>query len=197
MNFLAHLRLSTSTETRIGNFIGDHVKGRQYEQFPEAIRLGILLHRKIDMFTDRHPLVKAGSVRFRTVFGKYSVVIIDMVYDYLLASNWDKLYDTSLSDFSQMCYNELDSNFDLLPDSVQFFLPKMIASRRLESYATTAGLLESLDRMAKYTSLPNYGVQAVEIINQNSKLFEAEFFEFWPIISTFVQEEFHRLKFAS
>jgi hypothetical protein len=54
MNFLAHIYLSgESDEIKVGNFIGDYVKGKNWEKYPERSSEAFLLHRKIDSFTDR------------------------------------------------------------------------------------------------------------------------------------------------
>ena len=69
MNFLAHLYLSgEDDEVKLGNFIGDYVKGSKYLEYAEKIKKGILLHRKIDSFTDSHPLIKEASEAFRLAF---------------------------------------------------------------------------------------------------------------------------------
>jgi len=39
------------------NLFGDFVKGSHFKAFPEIIKEGIQLHRKIDDFIDNHPLV--------------------------------------------------------------------------------------------------------------------------------------------
>ncbi|TAG37301.1 MAG: DUF479 domain-containing protein, partial [Cytophagia bacterium] len=58
MNFLAHIFLSGSDELRVvGNFIGDFVKGQKWREYPEKVQEGILLHRFIDGYTDKHTLV--------------------------------------------------------------------------------------------------------------------------------------------
>ena len=45
MNVLAHIYLSGDSEKIIiGNYIGDYVKGRDYLNYPEQIRKGIILH---------------------------------------------------------------------------------------------------------------------------------------------------------
>ena len=57
MNVLAHIYLSgDSDKIIIGNYIGDYVKGRDYLNYPDLVRKGIILHRHIDGFTDSHPL---------------------------------------------------------------------------------------------------------------------------------------------
>ena len=59
MNYLAHTFLSgDSDQVRIGNFIGDYVKGSDFNFYPEGIKKGIILHRHIDYFTDNHPVVQ-------------------------------------------------------------------------------------------------------------------------------------------
>ena len=51
MNFLFHMLLSgTDDQILVGNFMGDFVKGPLLERFPERIRRGITLHRRIDSF---------------------------------------------------------------------------------------------------------------------------------------------------
>ena len=46
MNYLAHIFLSgDDRRVQIGNFVGDAVKGRAYENYPLGFREGILLYR--------------------------------------------------------------------------------------------------------------------------------------------------------
>ena len=48
MNFLAHIYLSgDSRELLIGNFIGDYVKGKDYEKYPPGIQERDLTDEKI------------------------------------------------------------------------------------------------------------------------------------------------------
>ena len=64
MNFLAHLFLSGENEkVKIGNFIGDFVKGNKLEEYDQEIQFGIRLHREIDSYTDSHPVVLESKTR--------------------------------------------------------------------------------------------------------------------------------------
>ena len=86
MNYLAHIHLSGDDElVTIGNFIADGIKGKNYKKFPKAIQTGILLHRKIDSFTDTHPIVRTSTSRLHENYGHYSGVIVDILYDHFLA----------------------------------------------------------------------------------------------------------------
>ena len=82
MNFLAHLHLSgNDPNILVGNFIGDFVKGKQVNSFEPGIAKGILLHRAIDYFTDKHEVVAKSKGRLREKYRHYSGVIIDIFYD--------------------------------------------------------------------------------------------------------------------
>ena len=46
--------------------IGDHVKGKlALNNYPDEVRKGIMLHRKIDMFTDDHPASQRAKLLFK------------------------------------------------------------------------------------------------------------------------------------
>ncbi|MEL7021319.1 MAG: DUF479 domain-containing protein, partial [Bacteroidota bacterium] len=84
MNFLAHLFLSCNDESLlIGNFIADAIRNRDLKQYSKAIQSGVLLHRKIDSYTDNHPIIRKGTKRLRPQHRKYAAVVIDVFYDYL------------------------------------------------------------------------------------------------------------------
>ena len=71
MNFLAHLYLSGESEAiKTGNFIGDYVKGKKFENYSGDIRNGILLHRSIDNFTDNHLLFREARKYFYPDYGQ-------------------------------------------------------------------------------------------------------------------------------
>ena len=71
MNFLAHIFLSgNDEEVMIGNFIADAVKGRDYLGYSDGIVKGILLHRRIDAFTDSHVVVGQSKQRSRPKYRK-------------------------------------------------------------------------------------------------------------------------------
>lgn len=155
MNYLAHLYLSGNNEkTLVGNFIGDFIKGKKIENYPTDIQKGILLHRYIDTFTDSHLKFREAKKLFRPEFGLYSGIIIDFFYDHFLAANWNSYSNITLRSFSKKTHAILLSNFLNLPTRVQGFLPFLIQNKRLESYATIDGIIESIEIMSRYSSLP-------------------------------------------
>jgi len=81
MNYLAHLYLSgESDEIKLGNFIGDYVKGNKHQKFPDQVAFGIKLHRRIDSFTDHHPDVNECKQILTSGYGRYSGVVVDIFF---------------------------------------------------------------------------------------------------------------------
>ncbi|MDX1283947.1 MAG: ACP phosphodiesterase [Draconibacterium sp.] len=173
----------------MGNFIGDYIKGNKYQDYPEEIAKGIILHRKIDTFTDRHFKHKEAKLFFRDNFGLYSGIVVDFFYDHFLAKNWNDYSEDTLRAFSKKVHAILLSNFRYLPTRVQGFLPFLIQNKRLESYATVDGIINSMRIMANYTSLPAKSDEAKNILEKNYQSLEQNFSEFMEEIISFIQDE--------
>jgi len=149
MNFLAHLYLSgTSKELIIGNFIGDSVKGRDLKHYAKKVQEGIVLHRKIDFFTDHHSIVERSKRRIRKDFRKYAPVIIDVFYDHFLASNWEEYSKEALNNYVKNTYRLLQQNSESFPERAQFMLPFMISQNWIENYKTIGGIKKALTGLA-------------------------------------------------
>src|ERR1044072_1760539 len=107
MNYLGHAFLSFGdADILTGNLIGDHVKGKlALEKFPERIRQGILLHRKIDQFTDEHPATTRATLLFREHYRLYAGAVMDSLYAHFLANDPKQFSSESkLLEFSQKTY---------------------------------------------------------------------------------------------
>ena len=110
MNYLAHLFLSGNHEMHaLGNFIADDVKGKDWQQYPEEIQNGILLHRAIDTFTDSHPIFRKHVTLLFPDYRHYSRVIVDMYFDHFLAVYWNRFHPLPLADFAQQFYHSLEN----------------------------------------------------------------------------------------
>lgn len=183
MNYLAHILLSgDNPDVKIGNFIGDYVKGNQYLKYSEDIQRGILLHRQIDKFTDTHPLVKDSMLIFRPKYRKYAGVIVDVVYDHFLTHNWSKYSDVTLNQFVNETHKLIMRRYFSLPNKIKQFLPYLIRSRRLEAYAEIEGLRKTFHIMSGHTSLPDFSNWAVEQVEENYDLIESQFLPFFDEI---------------
>ncbi len=187
MNYLAHIYLSGNNNNfKIGNFIGDFVKGNPNEQFSEQIAYGIHLHRKIDRFTDTHALVRKSRNIFFTEFRHYSGVITDVLFDYFLAKNWKDYHSQNLIDFVQDFYDLLNDNFEKLPASVQRVYPIMKKHNWLYNYRTLDGIQQILFQMNKRTaSNPGLG-NSIVLLNDNYNELESYFTIFFDELKLYV-----------
>jgi len=191
MNHLAHIFLSGDDEyIKIGNFIGDYIKGKKYRKYDPKIQKGIIMHRHIDDFTDKNPIPKDVKHLFSPYFHKYAGIIIDLFYDHFLAINWDKFSDQPLQDFVQDFYAMLEKNNEQLPDQVQSFLPRMIEQNRLYSYKNLQGLEQALKIMSRRTSLPDHTSKAIKTLSENYLTINRNFLEFFPTIISFIDSKY-------
>lgn len=180
MNFLAHAYLSGNNESIIvGNFIADHVKGKAAEKYTEQIKAGIKLHRRIDTFTDMHPVVRKSTARLKENYGRFSVVIVDMFYDHFLAKNWSDYSQIPIRKFTFGIYKTMMKHFLILPPKTRRILPFMMADDWLSGYAYLDGLHFALSGMSRRTNFNSGMEHAVEALEKDYDLFKLEFSEFF------------------
>ena len=186
MNYLAHIYLSGDNElVTIGNFIADGIRGKRYQEYPDDMQIGILLHRAIDSFTDAHPTVRESTKRLHKNYSHYASVIVDILYDHFLAKNWNNYSDIPLEVYSNQFYDALQDHFEILPPRIQKIMPYMIANNWLLSYASIEGIakvLEGMSRRARHESNMNLAVRELqEFYNE----FEDEFTRFFEELIEF------------
>ena len=187
MNFLSHLYLAGNSEDLIiGNFIADSVKGNAFNQFSHGIQKGILLHRKIDSFTDTHPVVEQSKERLRERYKKYASVIVDIYYDHYLAKNWSLYSTIELSEFVQNIYTIIQKNNAILPEKSAHFTKYMLQHNILFAYSKLEGIERVLSGMAHRASFKSNMEYAIHDLKEHYLLFEQEFSLFFPELQRFV-----------
>ncbi|PXZ43889.1 MULTISPECIES: acyl carrier protein phosphodiesterase [Sanguibacteroides] len=150
MNYLAHILFSgEDKDIQLGNFIGDAVKG-SYDHYPERIREGIALHRRMDQYADGHPAVREAVLLLRPDFGRYSGVLTDIFFDHFLAVNFERYTSKSLQRFAWGFYWNLIRHYAILPPRIKGFLWHFVITNRLCRYGSLNGIRESLSIMTKY-----------------------------------------------
>ncbi|MCK5824943.1 MAG: DUF479 domain-containing protein [Ichthyobacteriaceae bacterium] len=189
MNFLAHSYLSFNNPgILIGNFIGDFVKGKAMHNFSSEIKEGIILHRKIDEFTDKHPVFKKSVYRINPKYNKYRFVINDMFFDHILAVKWSKYHDTDLLDYTNNVYSILEDNINILPANFQYAFKFMKEGNWLYNYKNLDDLtryLKGISNRSKYADNLEYSVEDLEEYYND---FSNDFDEFFPEIIEFSKE---------
>ncbi|MEK9602975.1 MAG: acyl carrier protein phosphodiesterase [Flavobacteriaceae bacterium] len=187
MNYLAHVYLSGSdNELCIGNFIADHVKGKAYLNYPEGIQAGILLHRKIDHFTDNHQLFKKNVSLLFPQYRHYSRVIVDMFFDHLLAAQWKKYHPDSLEDFSHQFYSLMKRYEGHLPEKVKKMIPIISHHNWFLNYQTFDGLEKILFQMSQRIQFPCNMSLAITELKENYHEIISDFNTFFVEIKDFV-----------
>ncbi len=191
MNFLAHVHLSQDNEDIIfGNFIADAIKGKSYLKYKDDIISGILLHRDIDTYTDRHSIVKNSRAKIREHFGKFSGIVVDIYYDHFLARNWDHYHSTELSKYSTYIYLILAKRFLLLPSRIKRLLPFLIGQNWLVGYANLNDLQRVFNGMDRRTGHISGMENAVKIIEEQYDSLYQDFRAFYSEL-----EEFSKIRF--
>jgi acyl carrier protein phosphodiesterase len=191
LNFLAHIYLSgDSREVLIGNFIGDYVKGKHFDGYPDAVKQGILLHRSIDSFTDGHAITRSSKKIIADKYGLYAGIVVDIYYDHFLSANWDRYSKIPLREYIHDRYRMLDSGSSIFPAGVKSWFPYFIKSNWLETYTTMNGLTKVFKRMSYRTSLPDHAEYAISQLQQNYEWMKGNFFEFFSELCRMVMEKY-------
>jgi acyl carrier protein phosphodiesterase len=182
MNFLAHLYLSGNhPDIKVGNFIGDFVKGRGLrDRYGAGISRGVEMHREIDAFTDRHPVMKESKNRLRPKYRHYSGVITDIFYDHFLAANWKQYADVPLESFAAESYQLILDRQPLMPERVMQMLPYMMRGNWLVNYAKIDGIRQALLGMSRRASFDSKMDESVEDLKNYYDEFQKEFDAFFP-----------------
>jgi len=187
MNFLAHQFLSGNEEgLRIGNFIADAVKGTPSASLGQGVIRGITLHRRIDSYTDSHPIVLKSIKRLRDRHGKFAGVVVDICYDHFLAKNWKMYSDQELWEYVNDCYALMLKHKHQLPERIQQMLPYMVKGNWLYNYRTLDGMDRVFKGMARRTQFDANMSSAMKDLWMDYQEYEAEFSEFFPEIRAYV-----------
>ena len=190
MNFLAHIYLSGNNELlKIGNFMADGIRGKDYMFFPEEVKRGILLHRKIDSFTDAHLIYRKSKHRLHEKYGHYSGVIMDIIYDHFLAKNWEKYSNESLANYAGEFYKLLDKNEDLLTERTKNLLPYMKQNNWLLSYQSIEGIEKILFQMNHRTKNRSNMQKAIVELKLFYNETEEEFTQFFNELQLYVAQQ--------
>ncbi len=189
MNFLAHLYLSGNNEKiKVGNFIGDFVKGKQFSNYEEEIQKGIILHRKIDEFTDSHSVVFESKKRLRPKYRHYSPVIVDIFYDHFLAKKWSSFSNNDLKKYTNDFYQMIEKYKDVVPETVNLMLRYMREKNWLYNYQFLHGIDRSLKGISRRTKFDSQMEFAVKSLQENYDSFENEFDRFFPDLENHVKK---------
>ncbi|MBD9414348.1 DUF479 domain-containing protein [Pseudomonas sp. PDM16] len=188
MNYLAHLHLGgDAPDQLLGSLYGDFVKGPLAGRFPAEIEARIQLHRRIDAFTDRHPLVEQARARFPAERRRTSGILLDLFFDHCLARDWAEFADEPLGQFTERVYQVLAAQPEL-PERLAFIAPRMAAQDWLGSYADFAVLEQVLLGMSRRLSRPQMLDGAMGELERLYEPLSDDFRDFYPQLQMFAIE---------
>nr|WP_136250510.1 ACP phosphodiesterase [Ningiella ruwaisensis] len=190
--------------------MGDFVKGSQYRDLPDEIARGVLLHRKIDAYTDAHPLVMVLKRKFPDDLRRVSGIVIDVYFDHLLCKCWNALATHSMQSMLDAFYSELEDPMfgfdkqDSLKLSKRFIQVKasLIEYRWLEDYKkidaverALASIEARLAKRLKARALEHkseevvFGKTAMTFLSNNAQHFENVFPDFYQDVQIFAKNK--------
>ncbi|WP_016989091.1 ACP phosphodiesterase [Flavobacterium sp. ACAM 123] len=190
MNFLAHIYLSGDNYLiKIGNFMADGIRGKQFKNYPQEVQKGIVLHRAIDTFTDAHPVFRQSTKKLHSRYHHYAGVIVDVFYDHFLAKNWDNYSDENLADYVNDFYQSLSDNLPILSEKTVMMMPYMIDQNWLLSYQTIEGIDNILTQMDSRTKNQSKMRFASEELREFYTEFEEDFTAFFEELRAHAQQK--------
>jgi len=186
MNHLAHLLLAGDDPAlQLGALLGDHVRGDVAASgYSDAVCRGILLHRKIDSWTDQHPLLAQARALFQPPLRRYAGIMLDVYFDHLLSLHWHRHSDLSLAQFNLHTLALLDQQHHLLPSGLQRFHRYASSTNVLARYAEPAMLQRVFVGIGQRLTRANPLAQALPALQQHDATLQQLFNAFWPQLQT-------------
>ena len=113
-------------------------------------------HQAIDQLTDHHALLEPIRTALRPTFRKTTPVVIDMMLDHHLATNWERYHSESLEAFAQACYQNLRAFEGLAqPKRMTQTLYWMQSHDWFVSYRDPMGMVRALEGMSRRLRFDN------------------------------------------
>ncbi len=186
MNYLAHLLLSDqSPASLVGGLLGDFAKGLDVSSLPPDVRAALLQHRRIDVFTDAHPVVHQSRARVSREFSRFSGILVDVFYDHFLARRWPAHSSEALDAFAARVYAALRVHEYLLPERLSRVLSRMAREDWLSGYAEITNVGHALAGLERRFRRPTGLSRALGELTGNYSALDADFGEFFPELRSF------------
>jgi acyl carrier protein phosphodiesterase len=161
------------------------VHGPLRDRFTAEVRAGVVMHRRIDAFTDTHPAVGESRRIIAVQFGHYSRIIADIFFDHFLAVSWDDHVSESLETFLVRRFALLDQHMAVMPEGLRQIYPRMRDGNWFRSYATLEGIRTALWHTAgRLSRRPDLAAATSLLIDERAALRE-RFDTFFPEVTAF------------
>lgn len=189
MNHLAHFLLAQGKpHLEVGAFLGDYIKGSLDGQYPRKIEDGIRLHRKIDAFTDKHPVIRQSCSRIDPPLRRYAPIMIDVFFDHFLAKHWLSYGRCALHTFSEGIFATLESSADIMPTRAREVARRMKQHQVLSAYADASFLVPVLNRLSQRLKRDNPLADGFTQFENNQSELELDFANFFPDVMVYARD---------
>lgn len=188
MNYLAHIFLARhSHDAMLGALLGDFVKMNGAADYPNHIAQEIILHRKIDTYTDQHPLTQEAKELFSPLRRRYAGIALDIFYDHVLAKHWQHYVDVDLEQFIKDFYRSLPMRQSFFNKHLAYAVPRMVQQDWLGSYVDFDGVAVAIERVSTRLSRNGHLLRGTVLdLEQHYAELSEGFFEFFPLLQSFV-----------
>ena len=196
MNYLAHLLLAShSEEAMLGALLGDFVKAGAINAFEPAIAREIIIHRRIDSFTDGHAVNRRARLHFSAKERRFAGILLDVFYDHVLSLKWDSYCSTPLVDFVQQFYVLLRRHEPILPDNLLSILPYFVERNWLCRYHNLSGVALAIQGISQHLSKNGEHLAGgVSVLARDYTHFCQCFEAFFPELVEFVNLERQKIE---
>jgi acyl carrier protein phosphodiesterase len=171
----------------VGNFMGDFVKGPLGDRFPERIRQGVTLHRRIDSFASRAELFQCSRRRLDPHYGLYRGVLVDLFYDHFLVVEWSDWSGEAFDRYLARTRLIVEQHRTELPEHMQKLVP-VIFEELLPSYGEVSGIGKALQRMSRRVTRANPLAGGEAELLRNYHDLRADFRGFMPLVRRFAAD---------
>jgi acyl carrier protein phosphodiesterase len=152
------------------------------------VRAGVLLHRKIDVYTDSHPTVEGARSRFEPPWRRYAGILIDIYFDHVLAREWPRHADEPLDAFSAHCADLLERHAAWLPADLNRFTGYFRAHGLFAAYAQRSTIEQVLAGISRRLRHANPLAQAGPALWALTDELDAAFAQFFPDLNAYAHD---------
>ncbi|HEY9101681.1 ACP phosphodiesterase [Chitinimonas sp.] len=191
MNFLAHIYLARHSDAAmVGALLGDFAKADVSGRYPPEVVREIVLHRRIDAFTDNHAIFRQGVALFAPGRRRYAGIVLDVFYDHLLSQRWARYTGEPREALIARFYQALLAHAPLLPDKLREIAPWMVEQDWLGSYLELEGVELAVRRISQRLSRNGYLLrEGLDDVRANYDALATGFEVFFPELVTFAERE--------
>lgn len=156
-----------------GGFLGDFIKGHINDVKPSALDRGLLLHRHIDVQSNRLPSMRSTYHRFGSVLRRPAPILLDLVADHVFAKHWDEFGDRELATFTASCYEAIDQH--CVPAKARRFYAHMRDTDLLARYADLQVIEDIMVRILKRLRFDNCETELARCLREHERAFYDDF----------------------